>query len=174
MALAMKNSKTKCHIESIVRWLALILALIPMQAAALSCIAPSVERAFQIANDVDDLYLVVEGQLSFDLSDWPKRDKSMNDKPDVDVPARVTGRSLSRAGFLHPFKRDITLNAQCFGPWCGYIESGRDYILFLRKTDQGFVQDVDPCGSTFFADPKPAQLKSLQRCLNGGRCLSDP
>lgn len=153
------------------RWIVFVLVCVPMQVSALSCMRPSVERSFQIANDVDDLYVIVNGKLSFDQSDWPIRDKSMRDKPDVDVPAFVDGSSLGARGFLTPFKDKITLNAQCFGPWCGRAVNGRDHLMFLRKTDQGYVQDVDPCGSMMFAEPAPDQLKAVQRCLNGGRCV---
>jgi len=77
-----------------VRWLGVLLALMPIQVAALSCIQPSVERSFQYASASDDLYAVIAGRLTFNPSDWPIRDKSMNEKPDVDVPARFDGSSL--------------------------------------------------------------------------------
>jgi len=153
-----------------VRWLAFVLALVPMQANALSCLRPTVERAFEWANEIPEQVIIVTGRVIFNSRDWPKRDKSMNAKPDVPVPARVDGKALSRKGFTTPFRRKITLMSVCYGPWCGFTQSGQDQLLFLKKTEAGYVQDVDPCGSSMLANPTQDQLNTVVACMNGAPC----
>ena len=48
----------------------------PVQAMALSCIPPSVERSFGYAQEAEEPYVVVTGRVNFDERTLPKTPKN--------------------------------------------------------------------------------------------------
>ena len=146
--------------------------LAPGAALALSCIPPDVAGTYQEAAASKSAYVVVHGTLVFDESLLPKTDWDHQEQTPQDtfIPARFTGKSMSKAGFKTPFDRDITLHVQCFGPWCGGAASGTEYLAFLERGDDGYVLSVNACGGFGFAEPGQKALKRVVTCYRGGTC----
>ena len=130
---------------------------------------------FVQADEAEDIWIVVEGRLSFDPARLPVQDLSRQDAPpETDIPARLKGRSLSPEGFVRPFARDVTLRVLCFGPWCGGAGDGEDYIAFLKRDGAGYIAFADPCGNRLYPEPTEAMRKALAQCMRGGPCEPAP
>jgi len=145
-------------------------------AFALSCMRPDVARTYQEAADAEEAYIVVHGRLDFDESRLPKTDMANQQAtpPDTLIPARIDGKAMSFDGFTIPFTREITLNAQCFGPWCTGAASGTDYLAFLKKGADGYLLSLTPCGGFGFANPSDAALEKVHSCFRGDDCTPGP
>ena len=151
---------------------ALVLAALAGPALALSCLRPDVVRTYQSAAAAEEAYVVVQGTLDFDGRRLPKADASdrADTPPSTRIPARITGQALTRTGFDQTFDREITLDLLCFGPWCAGAKSGIPYLAFLRKTDTGYVLQLDPCGGFGFAEPTGEMLTRVEGCYRGRAC----
>lgn len=141
-------------------------------AIALSCMAPDVAQTFSALNDEPETYVVVHGTLTFDASRLPVTDWENQDAtpPETLIPARLSGASLTREGFVTPFDRAITLNAICFGPWCVSIESGADVMAFVEYRDGAYVFALGPCYFTGFFAPDEAMLNTATACMRAEAC----
>lgn len=157
-----------------IRVLACLLAVLAGagQAVALSCVPPDVAASFQAAAQSERVYVVVHGRLSYDVALLPQpiENDINNMPPETRIPARLTGKSLAKAGFVNAFDAPVTLNIQCWGPWCGGIDPDVPVLLFVEKTGAGFVMATEPCGQFAFHNPTPQQLKTLSFCMRGAAC----
>lgn len=148
----------------------LILSLLPLQAAALSCVQPSVTRTYNEVNNAVETYVVVEGRLTLDNRKVPKTDGSNQRPPKMTrVPATLSGKSMSQAGFKTPFEKAITLNIACFAAWCGGAQNGMEVLAFLKKEKGGYSLAIDPCGGHVFANQRKLR-RDVLRCFQGGAC----
>ncbi len=152
--------------------LALALSSLAGPSLALSCMAPDVAVSFNEAAASEKVYMVVHGTLTFDETKLPEVDINHQDQipPHVDIEARLSGMSLSKAGFETAFDRPVTLRALCYGPWCGRAVSGAAYLSFLEKPETGFVLAVTPCGGFEFSDPSEEMLNKVTQCYRDGSC----
>ncbi|MGR3548887.1 MAG: hypothetical protein ACU0CB_18660 [Roseovarius sp.] len=141
-------------------------------ALALSCLPPDVAETYRRAAEAEETYIVVQGRLTFDPARLPGTDMIPQQKPaHTLIPARLTGQALTKGGFDQAFDRAITLDVQCFGPWCASAVPGAEYLGFLERRDGGYVLTVDPCGGMSHPDPTPAMLDKALECLQGGPCM---
>ena len=140
---------------------------------ALSCMAPDVAKTHARAAASEDRYIVVRGRLGFDAAQLPQTDwqNQQATPPHTPIAARITGQALSLTGFVLPFERNITLDVQCFGPWCAGAAPETDYLGFLEQRDGGYVLALDPCGGMGFANPTPEMLGRVKTCFQGGPCV---
>jgi hypothetical protein len=140
-------------------------------AVALSCLPHDVAETYRRAAEAEEAYIVVQGRLAFDPALLPSTDMMPQQKPPHTlIPARLTGQALTRGGFDQAFDRAITLDVQCFGPWCASAVPGTEYLGFLERRDGGYVLAVDPCGGMGHPNPTPAMRDKVLRCLQGGPC----
>ncbi|KNX40569.1 hypothetical protein ROTO_29110 [Roseovarius tolerans] len=141
-------------------------------ALALTCLPPDVARTYQQAAEAEEAYIVVHARLEFDADALPRTDwqDQAASPPHTLIPARMTGHALTKTGFDLRFDRAITLDAQCFGPWCAGAIPGTSYLAFLQRTQDGYLLALDPCGGMGFADPTPETLRRVETCYSGGRC----
>lgn len=140
-------------------------------ALALSCLPPDVVQSYIRAAGASEPYIVVHGQLRFDAARLPSTDMVTQRKPPHTlIPARLTGQALTHSGFDQPFDRNISLDVQCFGPWCAAAVPGIEYLGFLERRDEGYVLTVDPCGGMAHPEPTPAMLKKVLTCRQVGSC----
>jgi len=141
-------------------------------AFALSCLPHDVARTFQHAAKADAPYIVVHGAFRFDETRLPKMDMANQHQtpPETLIPARITGKALSHDGFTIAFDHKITLNVQCFGPWCAGATSGTDYLAFLEKRADGYRLSLTPCGGFGFAAPSNTVLDTVKGCFRGEHC----
>lgn len=149
-----------------------VVLLVPQMAFALSCLPYSVESAFVQADEAEASYVVVRGSLSFDPRKLPKVDlERQGDTPPMTrIPAKLTGKSLSKDGFVLPFDREVTLAVACFGPWCAQVPHKTEVLAFVERGADGYVIATNPCGGFLFADPKPAMIKTVRACFAGQTC----
>lgn len=151
--------------------LAVLLACAPVVVAALSCMPHSVEATYQAAQDSAQRYVVVQGQLDFDAGQLPKkRGKLDNDAKTVVLRGRLTGASLSAAGFVTPYAKPVRVTLACFGPWCGAVTSGAQVLAFVEQGAGGPMVTVTPCGGDLFERPTRQMLRAVQQCFSGGAC----
>ena len=150
--------------------LSLVFSLMSPAAFALSCMPHDVAQVYQEAAESETRYFVVLGELTFDkrklpVTDW---DNQADTPPDTRIPARLTGRSLEKGGFRKAFDGQITLNAQCFGPWRASAISGANYLAFVNADTHELV--VTPCGGFGFTNPSNEVIDTVLQCHRGGAC----
>lgn len=152
--------------------LPLVLSLAAGPALSLSCLPADVVTSFNDAAASEQSYIVVHGRLEFDESKLPEVDINQQDEtpPQTDIPARLVGKSLSKAGFKTDFDRPITLRAMCLGPWCGRATSGTEYLSFVQMTEDGYMLAITPCGGFEFAEPTKSMLNAVTSCFKGQTC----
>ncbi|MFK7753226.1 MAG: hypothetical protein AB8B51_11830 [Sedimentitalea sp.] len=154
------------------RAVVILLTLICAQPVwALSCLHFGPRDAYIEARDAPERYVVVTGTLRFDEKKLPKADPTHQHAPrNTRIPARFAGKALARGGFTQPFAQNITLEVDCYGPWCASAQSGQTYLAFLAQSDNGYQLSVNPCGGFAFAKPVPKVLRQMRTCFNGGLC----
>lgn len=153
-----------------IRPIALIAALLaPVPALALSCLPYSHTQAFLDADASADNYLVVLGRLDFDSGNLPRTD-GVTEARGATFSAQATGNSLSYAGFITPFRQSITVHIDCAGVWCGGLEAGHRYLMFLRQTGGGYRLDQMLCETNAFYEPTPDMEADIVTCMQGGPC----
>lgn len=152
--------------------LAAIFACAPVAAAALSCTPHSVEAAFLEAQASEKPFLIVRGHMTFDARKLPKVDyQNQHATPDVTrIDAKLTGASLSGAGFVTPYEGDIILSVECFGPWCAGAQDGVEVLAFVDVGAQEHVVSTNPCGGYLFGTPTPKMIRAVQSCFAGKTC----
>jgi len=144
-------------------------------ALALSCLPHDIARSYAEADQAEETYVIVRGVLVFDETALPvaDMDRQHETPPNTVIPAQLTGQALTRDGFTLPFDQPITLNAQCFGPWCAGARSGIEYLGFLEHTGEGYGLTVTPCGGFGFPEPSEKTLERVQSCFRGGPCAPE-
>ena len=149
----------------------LVAVAMPMQAAALSCLAPSLQRSFTEANAGPETYIVVSGRVTLDAAKLPRSGGTAKPPAEMTkVPARLIGKSMSKSGFTRPFDKPITLEVACYGPWCGAISSGQDVLAFVKRDTGSYAIDINPCGGRAFPNPTARNLEEVLGCFRGAAC----
>ncbi len=136
---------------------------------SLSCMRPDVTFTYNQAAESEDNYIVVTGQVRFEERRVPSAEGN-NSPRSTRIPARLEGTALTKSGFDMPFDRKITLDVLCFGPWCGGAGSGETYLAFLKREEDGYVMEADPCGSMMFQNPTDEMMTQVETCFAGGPC----
>jgi hypothetical protein len=153
--------------------LAALIACAPVAAAALSCMPHSVEAAFQEAQADQTRFVIVRGRLEFDVRKLP-RVNYMNQRatPDLTlVAAKLTGASLSDAGFITPYSKPVTLAVSCYGPWCASVQQGSEVLAFVALGTGGNMIATNPCGGYLFGTPTPKMIRTVKSCFAGKTCV---
>lgn len=156
--------------------LACALCLVAGQAAALSCLPYEFENAWTDAESSESAFVVVHGTLQFDAARLPQVDweRQQDTPPSTRIEARLTGQSLTRAGFSRPFDRPVILEIACYGPWCATASDGAETLAFVEQTPEGWMLRTNPCGGFVFQSPDEAFLKRARACMNGADCAPKP
>jgi hypothetical protein len=152
--------------------LAVLAAISPLPALALSCMPHSLETSYVEAAEAEETYVVVQGRLTFDAQDLPEVDmQNQQDTPPMTmIDGRLEGMSMTRSGFDVPFEQDVTIALECYGPWCAQAQTGQDVLAFLRKDDDAYVIATNPCGGMLFTTPDAAMIDKVQACFAGETC----
>lgn len=154
-----------------IRAMACVLALAATPAGALSCRMPDAGLTYDQAAASPSQYAVVVGTVDFDPKRLPEHRSGGQVQKNTAVPARVTGRALDTNGFLTPFRRDVTLDVLCFGPWCASMEPDKPYMMFLELRSDGYALTLTPCNDFAFANPDRKMLERITLCFQlGGSC----
>lgn len=141
--------------------LAFFAALEPVSALALSCRPWSPTQAYAQADAAESRYSVVVGQFAFN-GELPKSSTV--------VSARLSGRALAQSGFDAPWSEQVRLEVGCAASWCGSVQAGQPYLVFVEHTDAGLSVALPACPSVVFPNPTPAVERAITRCLASGGC----
>jgi hypothetical protein len=149
---------------------AALMTLTATQSLALSCLRPDPVETFQRLAAAEERYFVLYGTLDFDERLLPEPDLTNQDPSPEPIPGHFTGKGLSRQGFTTDYIANVTLQIQCFGPWCGGAASGVPAVWFVPFSDPPATLQADPCGSMTFYEPSDAAVEMLESCMAGGVC----
>ena len=140
--------------------------------AALTCLPATANLLFHRAASAADNYVILHGRLSFDPRQLPQgEDHNGQELPVANVPARFSGRGLTLEGFTAEISdRQITLEAQCFDPWCGGLDPTSEHLIFVEVAAGSYRLRLDPCGGDVVSNPTRADLQMMTQCIRGGRC----
>ena len=148
--------------------------LLPVEAAALSCLRPDVRRTFSELAARPEAYVVVTGTLAFDPARLPRTDHVTRPPEATRIPARLTGGSLTRDGFTRPYTADITLEVGCLAGWCGSLPADTEVLAFVEQTPEGQRLRIDACGGHAFPEPDRLMKEQVRACLSGAPCTATP
>ena len=140
------------------------------QAVALSCVQLTPETLFTWAQQADETFVPVYGEITFDpaLVQEPARDVL---RPrGVTYPAQFDGRFVSSQGFGADISTPITVNVTCTASWCGGVPSQGLSLAVLERTDGGLVLNQHACPSSHLPQPTKADLDAFRACLRGDVC----
>ena len=147
---------------------ALLAALLPAQASALSCLRPEIDALWTRATEGEARYTVALGRLDFNAASLPQTGDA-RPRP-VYLPARFTGNGLTQQGFDAPMSLNVALEVRCIGPWCGSATPGQELVAFLRQQPDGWVVELAPCGGMVWPEPDAAVRARLLACMQGADC----
>ncbi|SMX46625.1 hypothetical protein [Actibacterium lipolyticum] len=152
--------------------LALTLSLcLAGQANALSCMRPDVARSFQFANESDKLFVLAHGKLiAPDPGPRQRPEKNGQHGASRSYDATFEGKGISPRGFDAPFTAPVTITETCLSVWCGKAPLNQDVVVFIEKSETGYLVEEGPCGGMIFAAPSPTDLKRLTNCMRGKKC----
>ncbi|MEL7012582.1 MAG: hypothetical protein AAFO72_04805 [Pseudomonadota bacterium] len=148
-------------------WLICLSTWLAGPALALSCLPSDVAYSFSQADAAGEDYIVVHGTLEFDPPDAAGSDALQTAPDTTRLRARLNGKALDRSGFETTFSQDVTLDLICVASWCGYAESGKSYLAFLKRDGSDYVLTIDPCYAWLFPSPNEAQLQQVVSCMRG-------
>ena len=152
---------------------ALILLVSTQTAHALSCIPYNILRDFNdkaASADTYMIYLATYRSKGFVLDP-----NQQNDGPligiEFEVEVDLQGRPLGRHGFADAQEISATVRMTCAAHWCGgYADVETPALMFLKKTDAGFVREIGPCDGYAPEHPVEEMVAILQKCMPRGTC----
>jgi hypothetical protein len=139
---------------------------------ALSCLPWHVEDAYREARDSQTEYVVIRGQITFALKDWPATDFSKQEMTPAEtrVPAQIDGMGLTDATFDAPVSAPLEIVVQCAGPWCPSATPGATYLAFVEIHPEGLRLDMSACRVFAFESPDAEMVARVLSCHAGGEC----
>ncbi len=147
--------------------LAFCLGIAAQTAAALSCLPPTVERAFDTAHQAKETYVPVLGSF-MGFAQRPEGE-TLNGL-DRRFRAVFQGHFVTSRGLGGPVRAEVAMLELCLGPWCPAFAPDVPVLTFLHRDGTGYRFQVDACHSNYFADPTGAQIETLQNCLKTRAC----
>lgn len=149
------------------RMVALCLLLMAAQPAfALSCLRPSIEQSFAVADAAPEQYVLGLGTLSVPgASGLPPAVSGDQNPQDIKVEGRFTGRLASANGFDHSGDMPVELHITCAGPWCGGVPDG-EVLVFLERGDGLHHLTLGPCPQFALSKDDTTEARALS-CLAG-------
>ncbi len=149
------------------KWFVAALVLVASEAAALSCMRPTIADSFARAEEVpEDIYLL-KGTLTFDERLLPETDMLNDGWTPSPIAAQFRGFALNREGFTTRYDRAVSLQPLCVGPWCGGAASGEEAIIFAKVMGDDLVIEAPACGGTIFYNVTSAMEQQAIDCMNG-------
>ncbi|MEM7240570.1 MAG: hypothetical protein AAF429_00135 [Pseudomonadota bacterium] len=151
----------------------LTLFLSAQVAQALSCLPYNILRDFNDKADQAEAYVIY--LASYRSKGFVLDPNTENDGPLIGIEFTVAvdleGRALNKHGFAAPERFDATIRMTCAAHWCGgYADVTTPELMFLRKTDAGYVREVGPCDGYTANPPVEEMVPILQKCLRRGAC----
>lgn len=147
--------------------LALSLGLAPGPAAALTCLPPTVERAFGAAHAAAEVYVPVIGRFTGFV---PRAADDTLNGADRRYRARFAGHAMTAQGPGPRVAAEVAVTESCLGPWCPALTPEIPVLTFLQRDGAGYRFEVDACNGNLFPDPTDAQIEALQACLRTMAC----
>lgn len=131
-------------------------------AQALSCVRPDVAQTYDSAASSDAVYSVLYGVLEFDQNALPpSMNSSFTPQEPAPIAAQFRGAFLHGGAFVDGFGAALDLHVGCEGPWCGSLNAGAEYILFVEHGNGALQLEVGACPFWAFEAPTVEQLEIL-------------
>lgn len=162
------------RLRSVFGWVSGVALALLMQSAplaALSCAPWNGAQAYLAAANSDLEYSVVVGRLQFDESLLPLTEgEDPNQVPRTTrIAAKLSGKILEVRHFSRRISVDVTLMVDCVAVWCGQVQSGARYLVFVQQAAAGPVVRVTPCAEFLFPDGSAVRRQVLD-CHRGDFC----
>lgn len=156
-----------------IRIFALLLAFVAASPVdALSCMPADIARSYQNAAASEKRYVVLLGTFDFNARNLPKTDwHNQQDTPENTlISVQFSGKSLSADGFTNTFQSPVTVNAQCYGPWCSSLQRNTQTLAFVEKTQDDYLLAINPCGGFAYQKPSQGHIDQVVACHQGRGC----
>ncbi len=150
------------------------LLLIASDAAALSCVQPTIADSFARAENMPEVVYLLKGTLTFDERLLPETDMLNEGWTPSPIAARFEGFALNTNGFTTPYNRAVSLQTLCVGPWCGGAASGEEAIIFAKVVGPDLVIEAPACGGTIFYNVTRDMEQQAVACMNGDCSAGQP
>lgn len=143
--------------------------LVAGQVHALSCVPTDVAQSYLWADEAEEQYVILLGQYAFDPQDLPPR---VLDNPEIGaefapVTATFSGKALTADGFTQDLSRQVDLQVQCAGNWCGGLTPDVTVLSFVRLDGTDLTLDLEPCFGTAFTQPSAEDIARVETCVSG-------
>ncbi len=152
-------------------------ALAPMQAAALSCLAPNPARAFNEAHASETVYVMARGSLKpvGAIPEVPpvKMEEQQLTRPPIRTTYTFSGRSIGPFSMGGSETAPVEVSVSCLGIWCGgFPQSIEDGVFFFEKSPEtGLTLQIGACPSAHVNAPiQDGLVEVLQKCFRNGAC----
>ena len=142
------------------------------QTAALSCMPADVASSYKDAAEAEESFVIAVGQFDFDVDKLPKRPVDNNNPPSTETAATFTGGLFTGRDFGFETELEVTIEARCFGPWCGWMAPDEKVLAFIEERDDGYHLSVSPCPGRVYENPTDEQLDQVVACHQGSDCTS--
>ncbi|MGB3555192.1 MAG: hypothetical protein WBA25_11195 [Jannaschia sp.] len=150
---------------------ALLATALAGPAAALSCLAPSVEGSFRAADESDAQYAMAVGTLTpLPGEAIPAPSPDPNQREGYVLQTRFEGNLATLDGFDRPATFDVAVEVECAGAWCGGVPVGAK-LLFLERREDGNVLVEGPC-PRFALAATPENMSGAVACVRGEACAA--
>lgn len=158
----------------IMRWLGgagLILSLFSTPVVALSCAPWDGAQAYAAAARSSLNYSVVVGRLQFDKDLLPLTEVDEYDPAprSTEIPAKLSGKVLETRHFSRRINVDVTLSVDCIASWCGQVQPGVRYLIFVEQASFGLLVRATPCSEYIFPDGSSVRRQVLD-CHRADTC----
>jgi hypothetical protein len=137
-------------------------------ASALSCLPADAVRSYKEAAASEEAYRVIFGTIS--LLARPNAPLRQS----VALPGVVTGAILGAGGFAGELSFPVTVQVNCFGPWCGAVPEDGAALVLVQETPEGLVLVSEPCPQWYFASPEADLADKVEACHVTGECVETP
>ncbi len=144
------------------------------QAAALSCLRPTIEAGFNTHSQAEEIYVMVLGKLTNKRNVVPGVElRGAGIARGESYVATFIGFQSTRSGFDRPLEATVAVKGTCLASWCGGVNIDVEMITFLEKTPYGYTLSEGPCGGAVFYNPDADMKRRAHQCLLGGVCEPD-
>lgn len=145
-------------------------------AAALSCLQPTVEGAYRVAQDSPADYVIGIGSLTAAGPSNPPEGAvavggDINAMQGFTQPAVFNGSLFTGTGFNTPGNFAVTAEVTCVAAWCGSYSNASNALFFFRREASGaHILELGACPGFVFDSPTQAQRQAVIACYQNGGC----
>lgn len=148
----------------------LVSAALAGEAAALSCLRPTVQSSFRAADAAEARYVMAVGRLRLLPGETIPRtgEGDPNRRQGYTVAARFDGKLADAGGFSTDASFPVTVRVECAAAWCGGVPLDRMLFFIERREGENLLVE-GPC-PRFALPATPETIAGAAACLAGEAC----